>query len=548
MSEEKDDLKSIKVYKFNNTKENWHEFGLKFRVIDDSRGYYGVTDGTMSPPDEQETITVTTEDNGVMLDAKKAKLKARAANKMCYRDLVMSTVGISLNIVGNAISDELTKGDLKKAWERLERRWNLKTREDKVKVYTKFLIYKLENTRQRPMDWITFMEKKRAELMNTGHIMDDEMFITHLLNSLPQTEYEGAILVIKDMLRKGTVEIPENEQVLEDKYQAMKHAKGWEEEEDDYALFARPSNKKGHKKAFKGRCGYCGEFGHKAADCPHKKSNQNKGEKSKTHQKKKQHGKGDSKGRGHLDVSKIKCFQCGEFGHFAHDCPKAHDNTNIAQEGEQKGKLESMLDLDSTSVSEECAMVCTELQYEDAREDEVVYGDQGISAEEYEKATYDNLTKTQSEEVKVKCTVAQRANNSVILERKRRRLNENNPDKKSGDYYQTDAPINIRSTVNSINESTLEVQGPTDDDNENELQKAWTMEMLTNDGNILASTNEVESISDDEKMFLYTRAVHSKSLDTISHASNNGTTKSGRQVQKHDDGRNGFDSPRIKFT
>ena len=38
------------------------------------------------------------------------------------------------------------------------------------------------------------------------------------------------------------------EQVLEDKYQAMKHAKGWEEEEDDYALFASPSSKKGPRK------------------------------------------------------------------------------------------------------------------------------------------------------------------------------------------------------------------------------------------------------------------------------------------------------------
>ena len=351
------------------------------------------------------------------------------------------------------------------------------------------------------MDWITFMEKKRAELMNTGHIMDDEMFITHLLNSLPQTEYEGAILVIKDKLRKGTVEIPEIEQVLEDKYQAMKHAKGWEEEEDDYALFASPSNKKGPKKAFKGCCGYCGEFGHKAADYPNKKSNQNKGQKSKTHQKKKQHGKGDSKGKGQLDMSKIKCFNCGEYGHFARDRLKARDNANIAQESEQKGKSESMLDLDSTSVAEECAMVCMELQYEDASKDEVVYSDQGISAEEYEKATYDDLTKTQSEEeVKVKCTVAQRANDSVMLERKRRRLNENNPNKQSDDYNQSDAPINKRSTVNSINESTLKVQGPMDDDNENESQKAWTMEMLTNDIDISANTmNEVESMSDDEK-------------------------------------------------
>ena len=210
-------------------------------------------------------------------------------------------------------------------------------------------------------------------------------------------------------------------------------------------------------------------------------------------------------------MSKIRCFNCGENGHFACDCPKACDNANIAQESEQKGKLESMLDLDSTSVSEECAMVCTELQYEDASEDEVVYSDQEISTEEYEKATYGNLTKTQSEEEdEVKCTVAQRANDSMILERKRRRLNENDPDKKSDDYNQSDAPTNKRSTVNSINKSTSEVQGPMDDDNKNKSRKAWTMEMLMNDGNISANTmNGVESMSDNEKMFLYARVVHS---------------------------------------
>ena len=107
--------------------------------------------------------------------------------------------------------------------------------------------------------------------------------------------------------------------------------------------------------------------------------------------------------------------------HFAHDCLKACNNANIARESEQKGKLESMLDFDSNSVCKECAMVCTKLQYEDADEDHVVYRDQGINAEEYEKATYGDFMKTQSkEEDEVKCTVTQRANDSVILERKRR--------------------------------------------------------------------------------------------------------------------------------
>ena len=45
---------------------------------------------------------------------------------------------------------------------------------------------------------------------------------------------------------------------------------------------------------------------------------------------------------------------------------------------------------------------------EGASEDQVVYGDQGISAEEYEKTTYGDLMKAQSEvEDEVKCTVAQ---------------------------------------------------------------------------------------------------------------------------------------------
>ena len=52
-----------------------------------------------------------------------------------------------------------------------------------------------------------------------------------------------------------------------------------------------------------------------------------------------------------------------------------------------------------------------------------------------------------------------------------------------------------------------------DDNNENKSRKAWTMEMLTNDGDISANTtNEAELMSEDEKMFLYARTMHSNHL------------------------------------
>ena len=261
----------------------------------------------------------------------------------------------------------------------------------------------------------------------------------------------------------------------------------------------------------KGHCGYCGEFGHKAADCPNKKSNQNNGSKGKNEHKNKQSTKGDHKRKGHMDMSRIKCFNCGEYGHLAQDCPKAYDNANIAQESEQNKKVKNMLDLDNICVSKECVMMCTEVQYEDEDKDVVVYGDQGISTEEYEKATYGKLMKTQSkEEEEVKRNVALCANDGVSLEKKRRQLNERTPNKYVHDVSQSDTSLNENPTGNTFNNVATVVQGPTGDDDENELQKAWTMEMLMSDSDISTTmTNGLEQVSEDYKKFLHARATHS---------------------------------------
>ena len=96
---------------------------------------------------------------------------------------------------------------------------------------------------------------------------------------------------------------------------------------------------------------------------------------------------------------------------------------------------------------------------------------------------------TQSdEENEVKCTVAQRANDSVVLERKKRRFNYNDPEEKTDNSNQCDTLISERGTENSINELIPEAKGPTEDDNKNKSRKAWKMEMLMNGFNNSTST------------------------------------------------------------
>ena len=57
------------------------------------------------------------------------------------------------------------------------------------------------------------------------------------------------------------------------------------------------------------------------------------------------------------------------------------------------------------------------------------------------------------------------------------------------------------------------VQGPTSYDKEIESQKAWTMEIPTIDSNISTmETKEMEQIADNNKKFLYARAVHANHM------------------------------------
>ena len=67
-------------------------------------------------------------------------------------------------------------------------------------------------------------------------------------------------------------------------------------------------------------------------------------------------------------------------GHFAQDCLKPRENTNLAQENEQNRKFAKLMDLGDNSVCEECAMICTDAYSDEEYKEMVVYGYQGITS------------------------------------------------------------------------------------------------------------------------------------------------------------------------
>ena len=132
----------------------------------------------------------------------------------------------------------------------------------------------------------------------------------------------------------------------------------------------------------------------------------------------------------------------------------------------------------------------------------------------YNEYTYGELINTDSDEEKiVNYNMALCTNDSVLLEKKQRRLNRDIPSENVHNISERHNEINENDCKMGINKESNTVQGPISNDEENELQEAWTMEMPVMDCDIsMTEANKEERIEESSKKFLYARAVHSNHM------------------------------------
>ena len=309
-----DELKAIKVLKFEGKESEWERWSEKFVALARARGFAGILLGTEQAPNADEDIDRKKSDGSYELtDAeRKEKKRLRQANGNAYINLQLSCEDLPYDLVSLAKTEELPDGCARDAWERLTSEYDLTEGEDKITLLTMFQQNQLEDVRTNITVWLTSLAMQVIKLKKLNHVLDEEYQITHILASLPK-EYSSVVEQVKIDRRTSStlITMDEIKKRLKERYLQLKKEHGWSE--DEMALNVKSGNnqnknvKKGNKgKFFKGRCNHCGKYGHKKADCWDLK---NKKEKPQENEKKVQ-----------KDKSKIRCYKCGQLGHYANEC------------------------------------------------------------------------------------------------------------------------------------------------------------------------------------------------------------------------------------
>ena len=319
--------KSIKVIPFDGKKSNFRQWTGKFLAASIVRGYNDILIGKVKAPIDSEVIK----------DDDKVRKKAQEDNQKAYTDLILSMEDkVAYAYVDGSKTDDITGGDAKLAWDRLQRKYRPKTNQQRVSLRLEFQQNTLKSWKVDPDEWITELEIQKVYLKEMGVAITEDELKLHIITNLPE-EYD----ILTEQLEENmdTLDLEEIRERLIAKFEKIKKRKGgWStrkmKSSDEETAFINGDHNDDagvmtddgfiHEAAlitmFKGRCYKCGNFGHKSADCPTKigdsKSNQ-RGNSNPSNDKPK-------KFRG-------KCWKCGKYGHSKRDCTQ-NDASNIAND------------------------------------------------------------------------------------------------------------------------------------------------------------------------------------------------------------------------
>jgi len=294
---------TIRVISFDGKATTWPSWKEKFLAKAKKKGYKKILQKKVEVIKETETIPDSDPD-------KNEKLANRELNENAYADLILSidatkpTGRTVFNLIRNTKSDDYPDGNAANAWTALEKKFEPKTAPSKAKLHR--LFYKAEMKKDvDPINFITYLEDIRSRLADAGIKMDDEHFILQVLNTVT-TGYATEVRLIEEKLDKSeTVTIDDLKDRLSLEYERVLKWKKHEEEDEDESDKSDEENEKAFfSTQFKGRCNYCGKYGHNASRCRQRmrdmdnqdNNNQKNGKSNKT------------------------CNYCGKYGHKESNC------------------------------------------------------------------------------------------------------------------------------------------------------------------------------------------------------------------------------------
>ena len=313
------DLKSVKIIYWSGKEEDWTMWSTKFKMRGIARGYGDVLTGDK---------TVKTDDEIAMIaddDLKKDELGMQKSAREGYMELIMSMQDIkSFNIVKEH------ENNLYDAWLALQDEFEPTTPEALIEEIEEYNESKLHDAKTNVGDWLTELELKRQRLKVMGYDINDQMFMTHILSSLPK-EYVVMTTDLYSLLVEKKLNVKELKLKLKRVFKALKKANNWTGEET--ALYSNETSKDDKtnykfKKRFKGMCNFCGKQGHKAVDCWEREENKSKRPNNW------KNGPNNWKNGNNGNVKKVTCFLCGEQGHKVFNCPKNPHSAKCMQENE----------------------------------------------------------------------------------------------------------------------------------------------------------------------------------------------------------------------